>query len=159
VPSSSVDNWGMMSTAGIHFTFGETKAFIEPMLTLAYQDSSLDDVTALGATGTFTDADTLRGAIGARLGGILMEGDGLTWSASLTGRYWDEFNTHTNMVLSSAGPSLGFSDNGRQAGFGEVSGALELAGNSGLSGFISPSAKFNNDFTTVQVNGGVRYRW
>ena len=82
-------------------------------------------------------------------------------TGSLTGRYWNEFARHSALVLASAGPSLIFDDNSRERGFGEVSGRLSVAGKNwgGWSGFVSSGAKFNSEFTTVQLNGGVKYQW
>ena len=112
-------------------------------------------------TSTFTDGDTVRGAIGGRLGGVLSGDSDTVVTGSLTGRYWNEFSRHSTLVLASAGPSLTFDDNNRERGFGEVNGRLSVTGVNwgGWSGFISSGAKFNSDFTTVQLNGGVKYQW
>jgi hypothetical protein len=159
--STAADSWGVMSSAGLHFPFSHTRLYFEPMLTIAYQESGLDAFSALGTTADFTQGDTLRGAIGGRLGGVLNDDENSYLMASLTGRYWDEFSNHTGLVLSSSGPAIALDDMHREKGFGEVSGRLSLSGKNwgGWSGYISSGAKFNSAFTTVNLNGGVRFQW
>lgn len=59
--------YGLQLEAGARF--GTAELYIEPVASLAYSRTELDTLAAIGATVDFASADSLRGKIGARLGG------------------------------------------------------------------------------------------
>jgi hypothetical protein len=161
----NADSWGVLGNAGYHFNLGDGVAgldqtYLEPVLTLGYTQSALDNFSVLGTSTKFDLGKTFRGAIGGRLGGLLYGDDGYFLDGSLTGKYWQEFTNNTGLTVTSVGPALPMDDMARQKGFGEITGMINFAGKStGWSGFLNGGAKFNNEFTTVEAKGGVRYQW
>ncbi len=163
--SVEADTWGVLSSAGVHIALNHhgvlNETFLEPRLTIAYTSSILTNFTALGTTAGFNAGNTARGAAGAKLGGRLVDRDGMIVDVSITGDWWNEFTNKTSVTFSTMAPSpaLTFSDV-RQKGYGEVTGQMDIADKrSGLSGFISGGAKLNSQFTSVELSGGVTYKW
>lgn len=161
--TTNSDTYGALSTAGYHFVLDRGHSghtYLEPLLSLTYTQTNMDKVALLGTDIDFDSGKTFRGGIGARLGTLMGEKQSFYLDGSITGQYWDEFTNSTNVILSTMGPALSLNDEGRKKGFGQVTGMLDIAdGNSGWSGFINGGAKFNSEFTTVELKGGVRYQW
>ncbi|HEX8364481.1 MAG TPA: autotransporter domain-containing protein [Allosphingosinicella sp.] len=65
---------GIRGQAGFRFPFG--RMWAEPSVSLTWTDTSIDDFTSGGATVSFEDATSLRGALGLRVGGDLPAGTG-----------------------------------------------------------------------------------
>lgn len=59
--------WGIEGEAG--FRFGDSGFYLEPVASLAWTHTDIDDLEVLGQTLRFGGADGLRGKLGARLGG------------------------------------------------------------------------------------------
>jgi len=98
---------------------------------------------------------------GARLGWAGVTSATTKVEASVTARYWYEFEDPGQISVVSYGWLVPgpFQDN-MNGGFGDVNGTLSLVSvGSGWSGFVNGGVKFNNDFTTVSAKGGVRYNW
>jgi len=150
---------GFTVDTGYRFNLG-ANAFIEPVATLSYARTTLDRLLALpGAMAKFGSNDSLRGSLGARVGGNMVLNDAYRLEASLTGRVWNEFRGVNKALILSDGVPLGVEDNFRGA-FGEIAGTLNVYGaNTGWSGFVSASYKFNRDLSNSSIKGGVRYQW
>lgn len=159
----NTDTYGALSTAGYHFVLDREHSghtYLEPLISLTYTQTNMDKLTLLGTGIDFNSGNTFRGALGARLGTLMGEKKSFYLDGSITAQYWDEFTNSTNVILSTMGPALSLNDEGRKKGFGQVTGMLDIAdGDSGWSGFVNGGAKFNSDFTTVELKGGVRYQW
>jgi hypothetical protein len=65
---------GVRGQAGFRFAFG--RMWAEPSVSLSWTETSIDDFTSGGATVSFEDATSLRGALGLRVGGDLPAGTG-----------------------------------------------------------------------------------
>lgn len=131
--------------------------FIEPLLTLAYATTTIDDYTVLGTNVDFQDAKSARGGLGLRLGGTAHVTDTTLLSGSLTGQAWDEVEGLNDVTFHTEGPDLTLQDDFSGV-FGEVGGSLSLTGlESGLSGFVSGGAKFKSDYIESNVKIGARY--
>lgn len=157
-------SWGVLSSAGLHLPFDRDNqhgAFIEPLLSFAYTRSDLDDFSALGTTADYSMGETLRGAIGGRLGARLFDDGGTVLNGALTGKYWYEFTNKASLVMKSAGPDLQLNDAGLGKGYGEITAMLNIgnADGRGVSGYIDGGAKFGSRFTTIQASAGIRYQW
>jgi outer membrane autotransporter protein len=163
---NSADTWGAMSDIGYHFNLSRSSRvpplghwYIEPLLTVAYTQSSLQNITALGTSTLFNDGETFRGAAGASFGGPLVRRGEKSVNFSVTGKYWDEFTNNTQVVLYSLGPALPLTDL-REKGYGEVIGTIDFTNlQTGWSGFFDGGAKWNSQFTTTELKGGLRYSW
>ena len=157
---TSVDatNLGWLGNFGYRFNWG--KSYVEPVATLAYVRTRIDNFTALGMTTNFNSGESFRGALGARWGTVAYENETHVVDVSVQGKYWDEFSSNTGVVLTTAGPGLLLNDDNRQRGYGEVRGLIDVANKgTGFSAFVDGGAKFNNEFTTITAKGGVRYQW
>jgi hypothetical protein len=160
------NTWGVMASAGYHINLGggnasgQNQTYLEPILTIATTSSDLGNFSALGTSVDFNNGDTTRGAIGARLGTVLVDSGSTFIDGSIGGKYWQEFSSSTAATLNSAGPSLVLDDNARTKGYGEVTANVTFAGQgSPWSGFVNGGAQFNSQLTTVELRGGLRYQW
>jgi outer membrane autotransporter protein len=164
--SVEADTYGVLSSTGYHLDLGDPREdqpglFLEPLLSVAYTTSKLGGYTALGTTAIFNASDTLRGALGVRTGDQWLDDDSMTLDASITGNYWDEFTNNTSATLfgTSPAPALTLRDV-REKGYGEVVGELNLTDKaSGWFGFLDGGAKFNSQYTDVEMKAGLTYRW
>ena len=157
------ETWGVSSSTGYHANLGggADAAFVEPLLTVAYTSSNFGNLPATGSMATFNDSNTFRGALGARLGSGLFDVGASVANVSITGNYWNEFTNDTSatMVTSSGVPALTLSDQ-RAKHYGEVTGQLNIdEKRTGWSGFIEGGAKFSSQFTSVELSGGVSFKW
>src|SRR5262249_1504420 len=93
-----VTTWGVIGNLGYRFNFGPT--FFEPIGTLTYARTNVDNINNLGGTTVnFGNGDSFRGAIGARLGTQFNNWwAGHTSEAWILGRAWDEFAGNNNTV-------------------------------------------------------------
>ncbi len=159
----AADTYGALASGGYHFVLnqdGSGQSYLEPMLSLAYTQSNMDNFAALGTAAKFDSGETFRGAFGARLGTLMGQKNGVYLDGSVAAQYWEEFSNSTALELGTLGPALTVDDKRRQKGFGEVTGMLNIAdGDSGWSAFVNGGAKFNSELTTVELKGGVRYQW
>jgi len=159
------DTWGVLSSTGYHINLGSHAGvdapFLEPLLTLAYTQSNFGNLAATGAMAQFNDSDTFRGAAGARLGSGLFDTGRLIANVSVTGNYWDEFTNDTTatMLTSSGAPALTLGDQ-REKHYGEVSGQLNIDDKkTGWSGFLGGGAKFSSQFKSLELSGGIAFKW
>lgn len=150
---------GAMGNAGFHFDAGGWS--IDPMITLAGTFTEIGNVS-LPATHTqlqFRHEDTVRGAVGARIGGVFSSGAGGTWTGSVTGRFWDQFSGNSpSASVVDAGSELDLADHFKGT-FGEVTGRVDWNATSGIGAWLQAGAKFNSQFTTSSVKAGLRWTW
>ncbi|MFK8250858.1 hypothetical protein [Ancylobacter terrae] len=156
VDSTSI---GFTIDTGYRFAWGD-KAFFEPVATLAYVQTDIDNLVGIDdAIVNFGDGDSLRGSLGARVGGKVYETETYWLEASAVGRFWYEFEgNNTATVLNPGLPFQAFDDFG--GGFGEVGGYLNWFGKqNGWNGFVNANVKFGNDYTAGTGQAGIRYQW
>jgi outer membrane autotransporter protein len=138
------------------FHFNE---YIEPIGTLSYVSTQFDTINLAGATANFQNGESFRGALGLRVGSIFLNTPTYEADASITGKYWRQFETVNGVTLADAGPDLTLNDPYPRQ-FGEVAGQINVTNKgSGWSAFANAYTKFATDFTIVGVKGGVRYQW
>ncbi|WP_334176022.1 autotransporter domain-containing protein, partial [Pseudoxanthobacter sp.] len=134
--------------------------FVEPVATVSYVNTDIGDFTGIGgATVQMNNSDSLRGALGARFGGRILNGDSYWMEASAVGRLWYEFDGYNKATLLTTGMPFSATDDFHGA-FGEVGGNLNIFSKvNGWSGFVNGNVKFNGDFTSGTALTGVRYKW
>lgn len=156
---SDVNTYGFTLDTGYRFEL-ENKLFLEPVATLSYAKTSMDDLTSIPAAYVaFPNSDSLRGSLGVRFGGEVVTNENYRLEASVTGRIWNEFKAKNHADIYSGGTSFQVTDDFKGA-FGEVGGILNIhATANNWSGFVSGSYKFNGDFKSGSVRGGVRFQW
>jgi hypothetical protein len=155
---------GGVGNLGYRYDYGSM--FVEPLATLTYSTTGMGSINSLIYQNVgigFGSGRDFRGGFGGRLG--------TSWSnifsshvfeASLTGRYWNMFNSNAgrtvDIMSSGVGETIGDYTLGRD--YGEVKGNLNLFSVcSGWSAFANTGVKWNNQFTTVTTKGGIAYRW
>ena len=155
---------GGVGNLGYRYDYGSM--FIEPLATLTYSTTGMGAINSLAYQNVgigFGSGRDFRGGFGGRFG--------TSWAnifsshvleASLTGRYWNMFNSNAgrtvDIMSSGVGETIGDYTLGRD--YGEVKGNLNLFSIcSGWSAFANTGVKWNNQFTTVTTKGGIAYRW
>ena len=133
--------------------------FIEPKATLAYVQTSFDDMDVFGTDVSIDDGDSLRGRLGARLG-TSMQSNGNVFEPYVEASVWNEFDGDYSAAFSSAGTGLtpAFDADGV---FGEVVlGASLINVGNGWSGFGNGAVQFGEDsMLGFTGNLGVRKAW
>jgi hypothetical protein len=158
LPEVDVRNLGFIGNVGYRWDWG--RWFTEPIGTLTYVRTHIDDITASGlplTTIAWNTGDSLRGAIGARTGVAFMGWYGKRVEASITTRLWDEWRGNNGIVLQPV--NLEFTDNFTKP-FWEAKGTIDvLSLTAGWSGFVNAGVKWNEEFHTVNAKAGVSYKW
>jgi hypothetical protein len=171
LPIGAMRNASMGSrTAGaignLGYRLDYASLFIEPLATLTYSKTgmgSIDKLAYQNVSISFGNGEDFRGGFGGRIGKAWSNFiPDHTLEASLTGRYWNMFNSNAGRSIdinsSGIGDTLGDYTLGRD--YGEVKGNLNVYSFcSGWSAFVNTGTKWNNQFTTVTTKGGVAYRW
>jgi outer membrane autotransporter protein len=157
--NTDVTNLGFTLDAGYRYAWGAS-AWFEPVATVSYVSTEIDDLKGFpDTTAKFEDGESLRGAIGARIGGRIYDAATYWVEASATGRYWYEFEGENKVLIDNPGDDFAAYDNFND-GFGEVSGSLNWFGKgNGWNGFLNGSVLFNDDYTNGSAKVGVRYQW
>jgi len=152
----NVENYGFSLDAG--YRVGG-HLFVEPLATLMYVDTQIDDLAIAGSTVTFDGGSSFRGSLGLRMGGKTNEVDSQFIELSVISRVWDEFSNDNDVTITTGGSSLTLSEKELEM-FGEVGGSLnviDLA--TGWSGFLNGGLKFNDAYSSANVTGGIRFQW
>jgi len=134
-------------------------AFWEPVGSLAYGKTSLDDLLIPGGTQQFGDDSSWRGSLGARIG-TTASYQYYKVKLALEGRVWDEWDGKTNTTLVvPGGPN--FTNLEKIDGvFGEVKGEANLfAVGNNLSAFLNGGIKWKSRYQSTTVTLGFRYQW
>ena len=151
-------SWGGQVEAGYNMPLGAT-AFWEPVGSLSYVDTTLDQIPLPGGSAALGNDQSFRGSLGLRLG-MLQDFQYYKVKLAVTGRIWDEFdNDPTSTLLIPAGPNFTNGDNLKGV-FGEVSGQANLfTTTSGLSAFLTGGIKFKSNYDEGTVTLGARYQF
>jgi outer membrane autotransporter protein len=145
---------GVLANIGDRMYTG--KNFFEPLASFAYVNTSLGDQTVGGDSVHFSNGESLRAGVGARIGTTQKVKDGLV-EYTLLGRVWNEFAGDNTVTISDGvNPPQTFTDNNHGV-LGEVSGTVTFADTkTNLSTFISGGGIFGADSTTWDAKAGVR---
>jgi len=155
--NADVLTFGSVTNVGYRFDVGSF--VLEPLATFSYARTTFDSFALGGVTFDVEDAESIRGAIGARIGASFLDTAAYRFEGSLLGRVWHEFSDDNQATLANVGLPLTVVDS-LQGTYGEVKGGLDMfAKGTGLSAFVNASYKFNDDFDTVTAKGGLRYQW
>jgi len=151
--STDVLNLGGRIEGGYRFTYN-SGFFIEPVASLAYVNSNLDDLVVLGTPVQINSDDSLRGKIGGRMGTSMLVGNG-KFDPYINAYVGGEFLGDNSAVI--AGLTLQDDISGV---FGEVGAGFNWydAANSwsiyGQGNYI-----FAEDYWAANGTLGVRYSW
>jgi len=133
--------------------------YVEPKATLAYVNTSFDNMEAFGTDVEFQDGDSFRGRLGARVG-TSFERSGTVIEPYLEASAWDEFSGDYSASFFSNGADFnpGFDADGV---YGEVAlGASVINVGNGWSGFARGAVEFGDDSAFGATgNLGIRKAW
>jgi outer membrane autotransporter protein len=157
--SSDVTNLGFTIDTGYRIAWTPT-AWWEPVATISYVNTEIDDLNGIeDTTVNFEDGQSLRGALGLRVGGRVYDAANYWVEASATGRFWYEFDGDNRVIIDNPGDDFAAVDN-FDGGFGEFTGSLNWFGKeNGWNTFLNGSVLFNDEYTGGSGKVGVRYQW
>lgn len=145
---------GVLANTGYRMQSGDL--YFEPLASLAYVHTEMDDLTAGTATVSFSNGESLRAGIGAKVGATFGQPGEINTEISLLGKVWNEFEDANVVTVSDGTNSATFTDD-ISGLFGEVRATGTMfSSTSGLSAFASAGVKFNEEFTTVDGKLGLR---
>lgn len=145
---------GVLANTGYRMQTGDL--YFEPLASLAYVHTEMEDLTAGTATVSFSNGESLRAGVGARVGATFGQPGEVNTEISLLAKVWNEFEDANVVTVSDGTNSATFTDD-ISGLFGEVRATGTMFSSaSGLSAFASAGVKFNEDFTTVDGKLGVR---
>ena len=129
--------------------------FIEPLVTLAYTDSDMDDLSVPGGTFTFEDNESLRGEAGVRVGGDFAMGSSRI--QPFIGVFAVEEYRGQNTAVFNSGPTAFRLQDVEPDGYGKVSVGLNLLEQDGVNLFIRGDALFGGEADGGSVRIGARW--
>jgi hypothetical protein len=146
---------GILANAGYRMQMGD--AFIEPVASAAYVNTTIQNLALGGATVSFSNGQSFRLGAGAKVGTTVQVRDDLSAELALQGKIWDELGPANKITISDGfGNSSTFSDN-ISGLFGEISASATLYNDDKtMSGFVMVGDKFNGSFNNASIKGGIR---
>lgn len=152
---SNANSVGVIANTGYRMDRG--RFFVEPIASLTYVDTRLDDMTTGGGTVDFSNGQSLRAGAGGRVGTHFASMGGTTTEVALLGKLWNEFESANKVTVSDGmGHSVTYSNN-ISGVFGEaMASATIYSPDRSVSGFLAGGAQFGADFTNWEAKAGVR---
>lgn len=152
--STKATSVGLLANTG--YRMEGAGGFFEPIGSLAFVHTSLDDATGGGADITYSNGDSFRAGVGARIGTTMANANGSSTELDLLGKVWNEFGQPNTVTVTDGATTETFTD-GISGVFGEVVGrATVYSADRMSSGFISAGAKFGSEWVTISAKAGVR---
>lgn len=153
---------GEVRSLGVEVEAGALLGFagvdVEPLVGLAYVRTSFDDLTLQAAELQTDDATSLRGSLGARVGGGVDLG-GARLHLSGTGRFWEEFEGDNQATLLAGAERVALTDD-VGGSFGELGAGMTLTSASGaVSFFANAGGAFGDDYRSTDATIGFRLQW
>ena len=146
--------WGVEAEAGARF--GDTGFYLEPVGSLAWTHTDLDDLEVLGQTLAFKGGDGFRGKLGARLGGSTGVGSGkILFHASAHAVH--DFGKDYQLRLVSGGSEQSVSGD-RLGTFGQGRLGISFLSSSGFEAFVEGHGEVGGDYEGLGGGVGVRIR-
>ncbi|MGV8930451.1 MAG: autotransporter outer membrane beta-barrel domain-containing protein [Brevundimonas sp.] len=146
-------SYGAKGEIGYHLNLGNF--FVEPVATLAYVDTDLDDLTVPGGVFTFDDGQSLRGEAGVRVGGDFAFGSSRI--QPFVGVFAvEEFEGQNTAVFTSGATAFGLQDIEPDT-YGKVSLGMNLLGQDGVNLFIRGDAAFSGEAKGGSLRIGARW--
>lgn len=130
--------YGLTSEVGLRF--GPERLFLEPVATLSYVHTDLDDFSALSSRFDYDTADGLRGKLGARAGSTFETATGTQVSFYLGGNAVKEFGGRDGVAFHNNGLEVAI-DNDRIGLYGEAVAGINVS-SSGVGSFLEGFGKF-----------------
>ncbi|WEK58383.1 MAG: autotransporter domain-containing protein [Candidatus Brevundimonas phytovorans] len=148
--------YGLQVETGARFNrqFQTRSFFFEPLVSLAYSRTDLDNLSAQGAVIDFEALDGLRARAGARLGGAAALAQGQL--AYYLGAHLVQELAGEDGVRFISGAAAKAFDNTAVDAYGQYQLGVTFTSNSGLSGFVEARADAGDNYRTYTGRIGVR---
>jgi len=150
------DAYGAQAEVG--FRLGSNTFFVEPIATIAYVRTNLNDLEVQNSVVDFRNADGFRGKLGARLGAsIAGSGDNVVVLYA-GGNYVHEFRDDDNIDFISGGQTIRIA-NGPRGDYGEGMIGINISATNMVSGFIEANGAKGSEFDAFGGRAGLRIRF
>lgn len=157
ISSTSVQSVGFRTEAGWRLPMGAS-FYLQPLASLAYVKSSIKKVVQTSFEAQWSDIDSLRAALGVRMGGDLMAGKAKLgyW---LTARAWNESGADTVVTIKTPVEDVTMA-NDLGGSFQEVGLGVNVSNQKGtLNVFASGNTQFASGMDDYNLSLGARLRW
>ena len=151
-----VTTFGIQAEAG--WRLGGPGFFAEPMVSVSWTTSEIDDVEVAQGSFAFGDGANVRGKAGMRVGGAWDLSDDLGLQPSLGLFAIRDFAGEDGLRFRS-GPATLAVDGAQAYTYGRLEGGLTLTGAGGLDTFVKGEADFAGDVSGMAVRAGFSWRW
>jgi len=149
----SGDSIGAQAEAG--FRFGSDKFFAEPLASIAYVRTKLDDLQALGQVLDYDRGEGLRGKAGLRIGGTTALGGGNVMTFYASGMAVKEFKGKDGATFVS-GPYALDLGNRRIGTYGQGTLGVNVTTPSGIVGFIEGTLDASKKYSGAGGRAGIK---
>lgn len=152
-------SFGWRMEAGWRLALSEV-LYLQPLATVAYVKSDIDDVELEDNTLGFEDEESLRSAIGARVGADTALPDDSRIGFWLTARAWEEHRGDGRVEFAvQQGDPLAIRDD-LSGSFDEIGlGASFTSPGESLSVYFSGNRKSADQFNSYDISLGARFHW
>jgi trimeric autotransporter adhesin len=144
--------------AEIGFRLGSDTFFVEPIGTIAYVRTNLNDLDIQNAVIDFRNADGFRGKLGARMGASIAGSGANAIVLYAGGNYVHEFRDDDNIDFISGGQTIRIA-NGPRGDYGEGMIGINISATNMVSGFIEANGAKGSDFDAFGGRAGLRIRF
>jgi autotransporter-associated beta strand protein len=158
-PTSHLTSYGAYGDVGYRMNLG--KAWLEPIASLAYVETGINELRLAGTTDSFGLNEEMRGRFGVSGGATLIQDSHKLIEGAVSGSYWDRLSGGSQATIAgqAGGAVLSITDPQLRR-FGEVGVSLTaISLKSGWSGFAKGDYQFGTGFTGEDVKVGVRFRF
>lgn len=142
----------------IGFRLGSDRFFLEPVASIAYVRTDLDDLNVQNSTIEFMDDDGLRGKLGARIGASFPSALLNTVVLYAGGNYVREFQGDDSVAFTNNSQTV-LIDNRAIGDYGEGVLGVNFGSADGVSGFIEANGAKGSEFDAYGARAGLRIRF
>jgi trimeric autotransporter adhesin len=139
----------------IGFRLGSDRFFVEPVASIAYVRTDLDDLNVQSSTIEFLDDEGLRGKLGARLGASFPSARLNTVVLYAGGNYVHEFKGDDSVAFTNNGRTVRI-DNRAMGDYGEGVLGVNIGSTEGVSGFIEANGAKGSEYDAYGARAGLR---
>ncbi|MGY6552540.1 MAG: autotransporter outer membrane beta-barrel domain-containing protein [Erythrobacter sp.] len=150
------DAYGAQAEVG--FRLGSDKFFVEPLATVAYVRTNLNDLEVQNSVVDFRNADGFRGKLGARLGTSIAGSGENAIVLYAGGNYVREFRDDDQIDFINGGQTITIA-NGPRGDYGEGMIGINISATNMVSGFIEANGAKGSDFDAFGGRAGLRIRF
>jgi outer membrane autotransporter protein len=147
------NSYGAQGEVG--YRFGSAGFYAEPLVSIAYVRTDLNDLHALDATFDFEPQDGLRGKAGLRVGSKVALGRGAVMTVYAQGSYVHEFRGEGGVTFTEGATVIGFRDQ-PIGDYGQGKLGFSVATPGGVTGFIEGFGDASDRYKGGGGRAGIR---